>query len=266
MEPVQADLDLDLDMRDADDAADADERDDLDREGDDDERAARADNDGDGDEEETEGERIARVRRRMPAVLPTIFPGPPSWATVFGRTAPLELELGFGRPHFLLERAAEMPAHDVVGIEVKGRWSKTVWRRQKREGPTSKTRNLCAIHGNAWLLAGALFAPGSLSTIFLNFPDPWWKTKHRKRRIVSDAFVSVLASLLAPGGTILIQTDVASLLEEYLERLEACSTLVNVHGAGRLAPRKPVGASSHREKKCRAAGIPIFRGIVTLRA
>lgn len=193
-----------------------------------------------------------------PRVMPAIFPGIPSWPTVFGREAPLEAELGFGRPHFLLERAAEAPEIDIVGIEWKGRHARMANERKARQG----LGNMCAVHGNAWLLFGAFFPEQSLSAIYLNFPDPWWKSKHRKRRIVSEPFSRLLASRLRPGGQILIQTDVASLLEEYLERLEREPALQNPYGAGRICTDKPVGARSHREKKCRAQQIPIFRAVL----
>ena len=101
------------------------------------------------------------------------------------------------------------------------------------------------------------FGEGALTSIFLNFPDPWWKAKHKKRRIVSDAFARLLTSRLAPGGALLVQTDVASLLEEYLARVEAQPGVKNPWGRGRLAPKKTVGASSHREQRCRADGVPI---------
>ncbi len=195
--------------------------------------------------------------RHLPRVMPTIVPGPVSWPAVFGRTAPLECELGFGRPHFILERAAEAPERDVVGIEWKGRWPKAVWDKQRR----GQYPNVRAIHGNAWLLFGALFAPQSLDLLVLNFPDPWWKAKHHKRRIVSDTFAKLMASRLKVGGSLLIQTDVASLLEEYLARLEATPELRNAAGPFRLS-MKPVGASSHREKRCRRDGVPIFRAVL----
>lgn len=198
---------------------------------------------------------------RMPAVLPTLLPGPVDWRAVFGRTAPLEVELGFGRPHFLLERAREAPGSDVVGIEWKGKWPRAVWAKQAK----GEARNVRAVHGNAWFLFGALFSPESVSAAYLNFPDPWWKAKHKKRRIVSDAFARLLATRLAPGGTLLVQTDVASLLEEYLARIEAQPGIENENGRGRLCPKKPVGASSHREKRCRADGVPIFRALVVKR-
>lgn len=194
----------------------------------------------------------------MPRVLPGIFPGPPSWSTVFGRHAPLEVELGFGRPHFIFERAEEAPDVNIVGIEWKARHVTMANQKKIRR----QVSNLCAVHGNAWLLFGGFFQDETLDAIYLNFPDPWWKSKHRKRRIVSDTFARLLASKLKPGAYILIQTDVASMLEEYLERLEAEPSLQNPYGPGRLCADKPTVARSHREKKCRQAQIPIFRGLV----
>lgn len=194
----------------------------------------------------------------LPDILPGLFPGAPSWQSHFGREAPRVAELGFGRPHFLCELAAELPDHDVIGIEWKARHVSMAQARAQREG----LRNVCAVHGNAWMLFGSFFAPESLVGIHLNFPDPWWKSKHRKRRIVSEPFARLLASRLKPGGRLLIQTDVASMLEEYLERLEMEPTLQNPYGAGRLCSDKPVRARSHREQKCREAGIPIFRALL----
>jgi tRNA (guanine-N7-)-methyltransferase len=213
------------------------------------------DPDGDGLDE---GDGTRTRHQRMPKVLPTILPGPVDWAAAFGRTAPLECELGFGRPHFILERAVEAPDHDIVGIEWKGRWPRVVHEKQKK----GLYGNVRAIHGNAWLLFGSLFAPSSLDLVVLNFPDPWWKSKHHKRRIVSDTFAAQIASRLRPGGHLLIQTDVATLLEEELARFEAQPSLHNTAGPGRLATRKPLTASSHREKRCRKDGVPIFRAFL----
>jgi tRNA (guanine-N7-)-methyltransferase len=196
--------------------------------------------------------------RNLPRVLPTVFPAPPSWPTVFGTDQPLEVELGCGRPHFLFERALEAPDRNVVGIEWKARWMLKANKRRRRED----IRNVCAIHGNAWLLFGALFAEESLEAVYLNFPDPWWKSRHRKRRIISDTFAELIRSRLKPGGFLLVQTDVASLLEEILERIEAVPGLDNPYGPGRLCTDKPTGARSHREKKCVAMGMPVFRGLV----
>ena len=198
------------------------------------------------------------LARGVPLVLPSLFPAPPCWETVFQNDHPLELEIGCGRPHFLYERAAEAPERNIVGIDWKGRWIRQANARKKRDG----LQNLCAIHGNAWFLVGALFAPEQLERVYLNFPDPWWKSRHQKRRIINDAFAHVVTSRLRKGGIFHIQTDVASLLEEELEHLEAVPGLKNPWGRGRLCPRKLTAARSHREKKCRADGVPVFRAVL----
>ncbi len=189
------------------------------------------------------------------AVEPGFPPSPASWATVFERRAPLRLEIGFGRPHFLYDLAKEFPDDNIIGIEWKKRWVTQANRKVAREG----IPNLRALHGNAWHLACALFQPQSVDAMYLNFPDPWWKKKHRKRRVINADFASHLISRLTPQGSFFIQSDVASLLEEILSVLEDHTPLVNVHGPGRIAPKKSYRARSHREKKCSEAGIPIFR-------
>jgi tRNA (guanine-N7-)-methyltransferase len=202
----------------------------------------------------------AELARAVPLVLPTVLP-PVDWAVVGGGGRPLELELGYGRPHFLLERAAEVPDHLVVGVEWKARWAHAARKRARRQG----LHNVVPLAANAWHVVGGLFARESLSAVWLNFPDPWWKSRHEKRRIVNDAFAHLIAERLVPGGTILVQTDVASLLEQFLEVLEADPLLENPHGAGRLCPRKPTAARSHREKRCVADGVPCFRGLLRRR-
>jgi len=203
-------------------------------------------------------EEEALRKRKIPLMLPGMLPGPMRWDCVFPKDQPLEYEVGFGRPHFLLERALERPDRNVIGVDWKAEWARAANRRAKRKG----LDNVLGLYGNAWFMTGSLFQPASLETVFLNFPDPWWKAKHEKRRIINGAFAGLLASRLKQGGQFQIQTDVASLLEEELEHLEARSDLRNVHGKGRLAPLKPTRARTHREKKCVHKGIVVFRAVL----
>ena len=198
---------------------------------------------------------IERNITHPPRIRPGIFPAPPNWNAVFKVERPLELEIGFGRPHFFLSRAATKPEHNIVGIEWKRRHVSTAQKSIRNQRIT----NACALHGNAWWLTGGLFTPHSLKNIFINFPDPWWKKKHAKRRIVNDVFADLLVSRLAQGGHLLIQTDVASLLEGYIEAFEPIKALENKAGPFRLFPHNPSGARSHREKKCVRQEIPSFR-------
>lgn len=179
----------------------------------------------------------------------------PSWPYIFGNDAPLELEIGMGRSHFLFERAKAVPGHNIIGIEWKGEWVRQAQRRAQRE----KVSNIYSLWGNAWQIVPGIFAQNSLSQIILNFPDPWWKKKHHKRKIINDSFVDILVSRLKPGGRIYLATDVAHLFEEYLERLEQHPQLVNLAGKHKGLEENPQQARSHREKKCTAEGVAIYR-------
>lgn len=160
-----------------------------------------------------------------------------------------------GRSHFLFERAKAVPNHNIIGIEWKGEWVRQARKRAAREG----VRNIQVMHGNAWQMAPFIFADESLTQIVLNFPDPWWKKKHHKRKVINDDFVNVLVAKLREGGRIYLATDVSVLFEEYLERLEAHPLLTNLAGPKQNYGENPQQAYSHREKKCLAEGAPIFR-------
>lgn len=184
-----------------------------------------------------------------------------NWKELFGNEHPLELELGAGRPHFLFERAKAVPEHNIVGIEWKVEWVKQAQKRKERE----QVPNVHMVYGNAWQLTPVLFEPESLVNIVLNFPDPWWKKRHHKRRIINEDFAQILAEKLAPGGTFLLQTDVADIFDEYLAVLEANPHFENVAGKGNSYSQNPMNARSHREKKCEEMGIPIYRALLRKR-
>ncbi len=179
----------------------------------------------------------------------------PSWRFIFGNDAPLELEIGMGRSHFLFERAKAVPGHNIIGIEWKGEWVRQARKRAIRE----RVSNVHAIFGNAWELVPFIIEEGSLAQIVLNFPDPWWKKKHHKRKVINDSFVEILVSRLTEGGRIYFATDVKELFDEYLERFESSDELVNLAGTGSQLGDNPQNARSHREKKCESLGTPVYR-------
>jgi len=166
----------------------------------------------------------------------------------------MELEIGMGRSHYLFERAIAHPNEQFIGIEWKASWVKQAQARKEREAIS----NITPIYGNAWLLVPDMFEPDSIDQVTVNFPDPWWKKRHHKRRVLSDTFVDVLISKLKIGGVIFLQTDVAALYDEYFTRLKEHPALVATE-----LNHNPIGARSHREKKCEENGVPIYRAIFT---
>ena len=171
----------------------------------------------------------------------------PDWERDFGRAAPLELEIGPGRGAFALDHAARHPEIDLVVIESRRSDCELIRARALKRG----LRNLMVVHGDARLLLPRLFPPRSLAGLHVQFPDPWWKRRHYKRRLVDVDFAVQARRLLAPGATVDFRTDVAAYAREG-ERtwLQA--------GFERLPDETPEVLST-RERRYAVTGQPVFR-------
>jgi len=142
---------------------------------------------------------------------------------VYGRQAPLVLEIGFGMGAATAEIAAALPGTDFLGVEVH---TPGVGALLKRIGEMSLT-NLRVVQHDAVQVLGQMIAPASLAGVHIFFPDPWHKKKHNKRRLIQPPFVAALASRLAPGGYLHCATDWQPYAEQMLEVLGAEPALVN---------------------------------------
>jgi tRNA (guanine-N7-)-methyltransferase len=154
---------------------------------------------------------------------------------LFGRTAPVTLEIGFGNGDNLAALATAHPEQDFLGIEVHTPGVGSLLRMAAANGST----NLRVIEQDAVEVLRERIAPDSLAAILVLFPDPWHKKRHHKRRLVSREFAELAASRLAPGGTLQLATDWVPYAEQMLEVLDATPTLANRAGVGRYVPRNP---------------------------
>src|SRR2546422_6863574 len=133
----------------------------------------------------------------------------PDWERDFGRAAPLELEIGPGRGAFALDHAARHPEVDLVAIETRRSDCALIRGRAERRA----LRNLLVFQGDAKLLVPRFFPPGSLSALHVQFPDPWWKKRHNKRRMVDIELAARMRLLLRAGGEVDFRTDVRAYAE-----------------------------------------------------
>jgi tRNA (guanine-N7-)-methyltransferase len=124
-------------------------------------------------------------------------------AKVFGREAPLVLEIGFGMGETTARIAQGMPGTDFLGVEVYPAGVGSLLRRIDEAG----LANVRIIQHDAVEVVRDMIAPDSLAGIHVFFPDPWPKTRHHKRRLIQPPFVALLASRLAPGGYLHCATD-----------------------------------------------------------
>jgi len=155
-------------------------------------------------------------------VLP--FNGRPlAAATVFGRTAALVVEIGFGMGDSTAAIAQASPAIDFIGLEVHPPGVGSLLRQVEAQ----QLRNLRIVQYDAVEVLRQMIEPDSLAGAMLFFPDPWPKKRHHKRRLVQAPFVSLLASRLAGGATLHCATDWEPYAQQMLRVLTAEPTLVN---------------------------------------
>jgi tRNA (guanine-N7-)-methyltransferase len=177
----------------------------------------------------------------------------PDWEGAFGRKAPLELEIGPGHGHFALDHAAQDPSIDLVCIETRRADCDLIRERAGQRG----LRNLVVLQGDAKLLVPRLFAEGALSGLHVQFPDPWWKKRHRKRRMVDAELAVRMRTILRPGGMVDFRTDVPAYALAALEVWEETG-FENAAGKGNLWTEAPEVLST-RERRYLKTGQPVYR-------
>lgn len=168
----------------------------------------------------------------------------------------VELDVGFGRGHFILDRAAARPDALLLGLEMRRKWVATVAAAARRRG----LANVELYYGDVRALLDGWGPEGALTAIHVHFPDPWWKKRHHKRRVLTAASIRGFARLLRDGGVLFVQTDVDDLARHAHELLMAEPALALRHGsADAPSDHNPIGTMSHRERKCVEAGLPVYR-------
>lgn len=155
------------------------------------------------------------------------------YAQIFGRQAPIIVEIGFGNGSSLAEMAEKNPALNYIGIEVHkpGIAQLMILLKQKA------LNNVRIYHHDAVEILEQKIPDNMLSGVHLFFPDPWQKRKHHKRRLVQPDFVEMLNMKLKLGGYFYVATDWKDYAKEMLVTLTASTRLANVSGDKQYSPR-----------------------------
>jgi len=152
---------------------------------------------------------------------------------LFGRKAPLTLEIGFGNGVALALMAAADPATDFIGIEVHRPGIGRLLLELERQG----LGNVRLYREDAVQVMQHCLPPACLDRILLFFPDPWHKKRHHKRRIVQPEFIEMTARLLRPGGILHMATDWEDYAAQMLEVTQRSTAFRNCAGNGNYSPR-----------------------------
>lgn len=188
-------------------------------------------------------------------LVPPSIPSEIRWPDVFGNDHPVELEVGSGKGLFLANAGASHPGRNFVGVELAKKYAGKAAERVAK-GALSNVR---VVAGDARLFLSKCVAPGSLAAVHIYFPDPWWKARHKKRRVFCAAFVEDVERALQPAGDFFMATDV----EEYFGVM---IELMGSHPRFLAQPTPEPGLPGHDldyltnfERKFRIEGRPIYR-------
>ncbi len=149
------------------------------------------------------------------------------WDELFGRSAPLHLEIGPGNGFFLTEVARRNPGVNILGVEIRYKRTVLCARKLVKAG----VENAWVIRYHAAFLDD-LFLEGTLDGVYVNHPDPWPKDRHEKNRLISRWFLEDLARLLKPGAFFRLKSD-------YRDNIDRVPRLLDHDGAGNPAPPLP---------------------------
>lgn len=145
------------------------------------------------------------------------LPATISSQTLFGNDAPLELEIGSGKGLFMQNASGKHPAHNFLGVEIAYKYAVQAAERLAKHNRT----NAIMASGDAEPLLGKSIADQTLAAVHIYFPDPWWKKRHKKRRVVNPQSVKHIYRVLKPSGAFHFWTDVLEYFESAIEMISA---------------------------------------------
>lgn len=178
------------------------------------------------------------------------------WSSFFGNDNPVALDIGCGRGLFLVTAGEANPDVNYLGIEIDFRQGRHGAKRLQRR----HLSNVRVLGGDVFIALTRLIRPQSVEEVHVYFPDPWWKRKHRRRRVFTDHFVDLCAEVLQPGRLLHSWSDV----EEYFGVIRA---LMDHHPRFETLPPPEEKPATHDmdyqtsyERKARKKGTLVHRG------
>lgn len=189
--------------------------------------------------------------------LKTLEALPVPWDSnaIFPTAAPLEVELGSGKGLFLASAAQANPAHNYLGIELAKKYAHFAAARLGR----MDLPNARMVNGDGLRVFREILPAASLAAIHVYFPDPWWKARHRRRRVVNEGFLADVERTLLPGGSLHFWTDVEEYFTTSLELIRACTRLIGPLAVPELAPSHDLDYRTHFERRTRLHGQAVYR-------
>ena len=183
------------------------------------------------------------------------LPRPIDFQRLFERAAPLEVEVGSGKGLFLASASRAQPDRNFLGIEVAQKYARHAAARLARE----QSGNALIVRGDALQLFHDSLPNSSLAAVHVYFPDPWWKKRHKKRRVMNEQMLRDIERTLLPGGSLHFWTDVEEYFATTLEVIASVTTLEGPLAVRERAPEHDLDYRTHFERRTRLHEDPVYR-------
>lgn len=186
----------------------------------------------------------------------------PDWNQSFAQPQrPLHIDIGSARGIFAMEMARLQPEWNFLGLEIRKPLVEQAQRRKEELGLTNLHLMFCNANLSFQPLMESWGAANPLQQVSIQFPDPWFKKRHQKRRVLQPALVNELAQFLPVGGRVVVQSDVEELALDMVEYLGEHPQFFRT--VQDWLPKSPFPAQTDRERVTLDQGLPVYRAIFT---
>ena len=189
--------------------------------------------------------------------IPEELPKPWNVEKLFGRVAPVELEIGSGKGMFIMKASGLAPQHNFLGIEISTKYARFSAARLIQQNRT----NAMMVCGDAALVLQEAIPENTLSAVHVYFPDPWWKRAHRKRRILRAEVLQLIESRLMPEGALHFWTDVEEYFTSTLDLLAKTTALQGPFEVPEQQAENEMDYRTHFERRTRLHGERVYRAV-----
>ena len=179
------------------------------------------------------------------------------WEAIAGGWPRVELEIGSGKGLFLQNSASAQPDTFFVGIEISAKFAHRAAQRLARHGLT----NAIMLRGDAKRFLMEIVPDEALERLHVYFPDPWWRNKHKKRRVLNRQTLTDIERVLRAGGELHFWTDVLDYYEHICAEVMDHTSLVGPRYVPQRAATHAMDFTTHFERRARNDGQPVYRAV-----
>jgi tRNA (guanine-N7-)-methyltransferase len=189
---------------------------------------------------------------------------PLEWEKVYAKpNQPLHLDIGCAKGRFLLDMAKIEPNWNFLGLEIREPLVVEAHKLRSELGLTNLHYLFCNVNNSLRSLLSSL-PTGTLQRLTIQFPDPWFKNRHAKRRVVQPELVAELANYLVVGGVVFLQSDIEFVAVEMRDRFAAHPAFQKL-GTEEWLAKNPLPVPTERETSVISRGEPVYRALFVRR-